>query len=495
MGLRYLSLFSGIEAATLAWAPLGWEAVAFAEIEPFPSAVLAHRFPNIPNLGDITKITEERVKQLGHVDLIVGGFPCQDLSVAGNRRGLVDAKTDTPTRSGLFFTAMDIVRFARKHCDLRFLLIENVPGLFSSKQGADFAAVLGEMVGCGIPIPEKGWQNTGVAIGPDGFAEWSCMDAQFFGVPQRRRRVFALADFGDWSNRPPILFESEGLRRDSAPSRETGKEVAGDAAPCVRAGGNNTGGDRPYGTDVDTCDSLQVVAFGGNNCSGPIDVATARTSHAGPHGRLDFESETFCVTHSLRGEGFDASEDGTGRGTPLVPVAFPANLSGTQCASTEDLSPSMGSKNSVAVAFDTTQITSATNRCNPKPGDPCHPLAAGVHPPAITFEPRFARNDRGGPAGIVNALKAEAGKTGRGDAAPCCVIAMQVRRLTPVECEFLQGMPRNHTLIPWRGKPAELCPDGPRYKAIGNSFAVPVVRWIGRRINMVLARMKELKCA
>lgn len=181
--------------------------------------------------------------------------------------------------------------------------------------------------------------------------------------------------------------------------------------------------------DLDN-DTYVPVAFGGNNTRGPIDVATAVNAHGGPHGRQDFESETF--------------------------VAFGCKASGRNGFGVGDVSPTlraMGHADShqnaggqVAVAFDTTQITSRENRSNPQPGDPCHPLASGAHPPAIT--------------------------------------GVAVRRLTPMECERLQGMPDNHTRISWRGKPAEECPDGPRYKAIGNSWAVPKFRYVGERIDM-----------
>lgn len=209
--------------------------------------------------------------------------------------------------------------------------------------------------------------------------------------------------------------------------------------------------------------------------------------------KLTCNHEAPIVANSLRGEGFDASEDGTGRGTPLVPVAF-----------------------------GTTQITSAANYSRPKAGDPCHPLAAGAHAPAVAFmaddykdggyeecdtarplttsadrtraapiavafESRFVRNGRGAPSDVVPPLKAQSGETGKGDAAPLLATALQVRRLTPIECERLQGFPDGYTAIPWRGKPAAQCPDGPRYKALGNSFAVPVVRWIGSQIERASA--------
>jgi DNA (cytosine-5)-methyltransferase 1 len=251
-----------------------------------------------------------------------------------------------------------------------------------------------------------------------------------------------------------------------------------------------------------------IAAYGGNNTSGPLDVATARNGHAGPHGRLDFESETF-VAHALRADGFDASEDGTGRGTPLVPIAF-----------------------------DTTQITSRENRVQPK--DVCHPLAAGAHAPATAYRLYTANADvreaaaRIDVSATLNSTCDHIGNTGTQVVAdPICaneartysnagnncrprnvvafdargreggsqmegphetanvraasggssrsyVLSFAVRRLTPTEAERLQGFPDGHTAIRFKGKPAA---DGPRYKALGNAMAVNCMRWIGRRIE------------
>ena len=165
--MRYLSLFSGIEACTAAWHDLGWTPVAFAEIEAFPSAVLKHHFPNVPNLGDVTKITTEQIKALGPFELLVGGSPCQDLSVAGRQRGLIN-EDGSLTRSGLFTEQMRIFEDARKNNGCRFMLWENVPGAFSSNDGADFATVLGTMVrGC-VSVPKDGWANAGVCVSRGG---------------------------------------------------------------------------------------------------------------------------------------------------------------------------------------------------------------------------------------------------------------------------------------------------------------------------------------
>ncbi|WP_313033754.1 DNA cytosine methyltransferase [Stenotrophomonas acidaminiphila] len=437
--IRYLSLFSGMEAAHLAWAPLGWECVAVAEIEPAACALLAHRLPHVPNLGSVTDITAEKIAALGHIDVVIGGSPCQDLSVAGKRAGLAGA------RSGLFHEQLRIFNAARTLCGARWLVWENVPGAFSINQGRDFAVVVGALAGCELNVPPDGWGSEGVALGDNGLVEWSVLDAQWFGVAQRRRRVFAVLDTGDWAGRPPVLLEPDSLRGDSAPRREAGEGITGtlsartsgggglgtdfdiqgglvpDVAPTLLAQGNRTGGDRPPGTSVDTCESLIPE-----------------------------------VAHTLRVDGFDASEDGTGRGTPLVPV----------------------------LPFDTTQITSATNGSSPKLGDPCHPLCAGAHAPAIAFDCKASGQAGFGVGDIASTMRsmdhADSHQNGGGHLA--VQQGMQVRRLTPRECERLQGAPDDWTLVPnVKGKPMA---DGPRYRMLGNSFAVPVIRWIGQRIQI-----------
>ena len=194
--MRYVSVFSGVEAATLAWDQLGWEPVAFSEIDPFPSAVLAERFPNVPNLGDITKIDWSRI---GAVDLVVGGSPCQSFSVAGKREGLAGA-------SGLMFEYIRCVRELRP----RWFVWENVPGALSSEGGAAFGQLLAEMDDLGYGLA------------------WRVLDAQFFGVAQRRRRVFLVGSLGDGGAERAceVLFEPESLRWDPPSSREKRKALA-----------------------------------------------------------------------------------------------------------------------------------------------------------------------------------------------------------------------------------------------------------------------------
>ena len=480
--MKFLSVCSGIEAASVAWNPLGWKAVAFSEIEPFPCAVLAHHYPDTPNWGDMTKYKEWPDVA---IDLLCGGTPCQSFSVAGLRKGLDDP------RGNLMLTFGAIAAKYRP----KWLVWENVPGVLSSNKGRDFGAFLGMLGQLGY-----------------GFA-YRVLDAQFFGVPQRRRRVFVVGCLGDWRSAAAVLFERHGLSGDPAPGRKARQNLAPTLSARTKGGGG-------LGTDFDCDGGLVAQAFGGNNTAGAIDVATALNACASASGRMDFETETF-IAHSLRGEGFDASEDGTGRGTPLV-----------------------------ALPFDTTQITSPENGSNPKPGDPCHPLAAGAHAPAIAFDCKSSgqngfgvgievagtqramahstsHTNGGGHQAVAYSTKLhntqsnQAGKVyqeytaglDRNSPPPALLTAMQVRRLTPEECEALQAYPRGYTRIPewrgWRAMDANETPescraagmdvrqskktkkwrvrdvDGPRYKALGNSWCVTNARWIGERIDRV----------
>ena len=268
--MRYLSLFSGIEAATVAWEPLGWEPVAFAEFEDFPKAVLAHHYPSVPDLGDVTKITQEMIIALGHIDIVVGGSPCTDLSVAGKRAGLRN-KDGSVTRSGLFDEQVRIFEIARKHNGCRYLIWENVPGAFSSNGGDDFAYVLGAMVGRSVHTPSDGWKNSGICLSEDGsrIAEWRVLDAQYFGVPQRRRRIFALLDTGAWWSRSPILFEQEGVRGHIAQGRDEGEGAAsgtergvGESCYCLQGsmiGREEKNGPQGDGINIDKSFTLNTT--------------------------------------------------------------------------------------------------------------------------------------------------------------------------------------------------------------------------------------------
>jgi len=442
--MRYGSVCSGMEAATLAWKPLGWECAFVSEIEKAPSALLARRYPDVPNLGDMTKFAEWPDFA---IDLLVGGTPCQSFSVAGLRKGLADPRGD------LMLTYGAIAQRYRP----AWLLWENVPGVLSSDGGRDFGSFLGMLAELGY-----------------GFA-YRILDAQYFNLAQRRARVFVVGYLGDW--RPPaaVLFERESLRGDSPPRREARERAAGTIAGGARRSGGYSHDDTPL-----------VEAFGGNNTSGSIDVATAVNAHGGPTGRLDFESETF-IAHALRADGFDASEDGTGRGTPLVPVmSFDSK---DMTLGTEHVTSTMttnGNENHaggrLAIAFsskdhgaDASDDLAPTLRAMGHADGHANADKAGALPSNSNKDYNAREVDR------AQAVTAQGGApSARGG--DVVVEQWAVRRLTPRECERLQGAPDDHTLVTYRGKPMA---DGPRYKMIGNSFAVPVVRWIGERIELV----------
>ena len=365
--MKYGSVCSGIEAATQAWHHMGWKPSFFSEIDAFPCAVLQHHYPKVPLHGDFTTIQDGDYEP---INLLVGGTPCQSFSVAGLRKGLDDPRGNLM----LGFGAL------AKRLRPAWLVWENVPGVLSANGGRDFGTFLGMLAELGY-----------------GFA-YRVLDAQFFGVAQRRKRVFVVGYLGDWRPAAAVLFERESLSGNPAPSREAQQEVTGTLSRRTSGGGG-------MGTDFECAGGLQPVNTYQN---------VSHWLNAGGMGRIDYETESFvvhgtqdpctgsqafalgrnngaenavCVTgqvaHTLRGEGFDASEYGTGRGTPTI---------------------SQG---------------------------------------------------------------------------------MAVRRLTPEECESLQGFPRGFTKIPYRGKSEDKCPDGPRYKALGNSMAAPCMKWLGERIQQV----------
>lgn len=349
--MRYGSVCSGIEAASVAWHPLGWRASFLSEIEAFPRAVLQHHYGDVPLHGDFTTI---QAGEYEPIDLLVGGTPCQSFSVAGLRGGLDDERGNL---------ALEYLRLADR-LRPRWLVWENVPGVLSSDGGRDFGSILGGLVELGY-----------------GFA-YRVLDAQFFGVAQRRRRVFVVGHLGDWRRAAAVLFERHSLQGHPAPRRQAREGIAGD------------------------------------------------------------------VAHSLRAGGFDASEDGTGRGTPIVPIAFMSNASGANFTAGENYSPTLriggDGGNAMAVAWQEAQTG-------------CREYA----------EAGTLRANGPGHDPVGTRLR----------------IGSTVRRLTPRECERLQGFPDGYTDIPWRGK--DHAPDGPRYKALGNSMAVPCMLWLGRRIQQV----------
>ena len=376
--MKYLSICSGIEAATVAWHHMGWSPVGFAEIEKFPAQVLAHHYPNTPNFGDLTKHESWNIES-GTVDLLVGGTPCQAFSVAGLRRGMDDERGQL---------TLEFVRLAAR-LRPRWIVWENVPGVLSSAGGRDFGSFLGALGELGY-----GWA-------------YRILDAQYFGVAQRRRRVFVVGYLGDWRCAAAVLFERESMRRDSAPSREAGQRVAptvGTGAPFSRTGNGSE------------ADALQPYAVA--NC------LTARM-HKGINSTLD-EGQTPVVA-------------------PTITAANDPSRSPQSSEVTQQVWAVMQATQAVAIGLDEEQNARVDG-----------------------FGTLKARMDGGGFEGSV------------------MTPAMAVRRLTPVECERLQGFPDGYTNIPWRGKSES--PDGPRYKTLGNSMAVPVMRWIGERMSAYVNR-------
>jgi len=386
--MKYLSVCAGIEAATCAWHHMGWKPEAFSEIEPFPSAVLAHHYPDTPNLGDMTKYKEWN---LGAIDLLVGGTPCQSFSVAGLRKGLADP------RGNLALVYLGIADLFKP----KWIVWENVPGVLSSNGGRDFGSFLGALAQLGY-----------------GFA-YRVLDAQWFGVAQRRKRVFVVGYLGDWRPAAAVLFESSSLSGNPKPSREKGERVA----PTVVQGPpfSRTGNQR-HTLAKQNAHNAGIVSIQGNLIG---------REAGGP-------------------QGVGASDEGVMYTLTKADVHGVAQFVDTYNGTVQG-----------GVSATLTADMAGPTHSGPKVMQPT--IIHGTQDPCVS-DIAFAQGRNSGGENVM-------------------VQSMAVRRLTPRECERLQGFRDDYTLIPWRGKEA---PDGPRYKALGNSMAVPVMRWIGERINALL---------
>ena len=388
--MNYLSVCSGVEAATVAWHDFGWKPVGFSEIDKFPSEVLAHHYPHVTNYGDMTKYKEWNINE--PVDLLVGGTPCQSFSVAGLRKGLEDPRGNL----ALVFCGM------LDHFRPKWFVWENVPGVLSSSGGRDFGSFLGA-------VAELGY----------GFS-YRVLDAQYFGVPQRRRRVFVVGHLGDWRPTAQVLFESDCLRRNTSPSKEKRQNITGFTASSFGGYREGVGTLRQSGGDLGGGSETLVTFDKQSNCEyGTNPIASTINAR-------DYKSATDLIVYENHAQDSRikevsvsptvAAKWGTGGGN--VPIAIQGNLIGRDKGGPEGIGVSEGKPMYTLTKTD-------------------------IH-------------------GV------QTGKT--------------VRRLTPIECERLQGFPDDYTNI------KEKCPDGHRYKAMGNSMAVPVMRWIGERIH------QENKC-
>lgn len=451
--MRYLSVCSGIEAASVAWEPMGWTPAGFSEIEPFPSAVLTHHWPHVANLGDMTNY--ETWNGLGPINILVGGTPCQSFSVAGLRGGLRDP------RGGLMLTYLEIARRFRP----KWVIWENVPGVLSSNGGRDFGSFLG-------------------ALGTLGYGyAYRVLDAQWIrtqrhprAVPQRRRRVFVVGCLGDWESASKVLFERQSVCRNTAKSRKA-KEIAA--------------GTSEEGAPIGSCFEVENFDFG---------VIGALSADDGEQGHTTVQSAVSGMLVPARMVAFgEYAEDGTAStlkqrdykdATDLV--AFDAynqtvsTTSQTITAKSTDVHHT-GAAIVNAIGFNW-QNGGGYGNANEGLGitiEGTGPLQS-CQTPAVAYGIDEEQNAARELFGTLKARQAGGGFEGAVAIIPDVArVGLAVRRITPTECERLQGFPDGHTQIPWKNKPADQCPDGPRYKALGNSMAVNCMEWIGQRIASV----------
>jgi DNA (cytosine-5)-methyltransferase 1 len=468
--VRYLSVCSGIEAASVAWEPLGWAPVAFAEIEKFPSKVLAHHYPEVPNLGDMTKFREWDIER-GTVDVLVGGTPCQSFSVAGLRKGLDDP------RGNLALTFVAMV----DHYRPEWVIWENVPGVLSSSGGRDFGSFLGALGQLGY-----------------GFA-YRVLDAQYFGVPQRRRRVFVVAhSSGDSRRAAEVLFEPESLRGDTPKGKCTGKETSYSFTASLGIGSPKVSGtlcalDGPNGVSDQYANEAKLIVMADGQANAAISTneiaPTLNSSQENPI--VAYNALVSETSHCVLASGGQRNDPHT---ETMVPVLYQNNQTDARLKEEPRTSQTVlarwgtGGGNMPLVhhveSFAQNQVgelrtspiasTLGTNSNASGRNTPMviQPIALAEN--TIGRQPMNGGNGDGytvgGPMYTLNATGVH------GVAHPDH--GMAVRRLTPTECERLQGFPDGYTDI------MPNTPDGPRYKALGNSMAVPVMRWIGSRIAL-----------
>lgn len=523
--MKYFSVCSGIEAASVAWHDLGWTPVGFSEIEPFPCEVLKQRFPNVKNYGDLTQWKEWGL-QPGTVDVLVGGPPCQAFSVAGLREGMDDP------RGNLSLVYFGLVN----HLKPRWIIYENVPGLLSSRSGSDFSSLVTALASCGY-----------------GFA-WRVLDSQFYGVPQRRRRIFLVGSrTGDWRYPTAVLFDGKGcFGRSTAqptswenPSAVVAGSTDGNSRiNCTATGISGTvsnkwhkgtggpagdehynliaerggvGGGEPGGVEhlpvvldraaysqginakydplIKHDNSVPALVARGPHAIQPPPIAfkvrcggeysgakggEVKPNERGGTGMLHYEDKTFTIAATQ--DQFVA--------TPGQ-VLYENHPNDSRVTGPHDVAPT------VAARFGTgggnvpfVQNIQGVDLYNQSlTGDLHCPLrTAGGHgapaviEPVISWQPGNLRRAAGAEPSTETTTTL---KASMGDQIPHIATPMAVRRLTPEECEALQGFPKNWTRISWRGKPESECPDGARYKCIGNSMTTNVMKWIGQRIQMV----------
>ena len=487
--MRYLSVCSGVGTDHVAWEGLGWECVGFAEIEPFPSAILAHRYPGVRNYGDFTTIPSD----IGSIDLLVGGTPCQSFSVAGQRAGLDDPRGNL---------TLEFARLARR-VRARWIVWENVPGVLSSDGGRDFAAILTAFRECGYSVCYR------------------VLDAQHFGVPQRRRRVFVVGYLGDdWRPSASVLLEQASMRGNPPKGRAARQEVAGTLGGGSGSRGWSSDLDRttfiPVATDASRVNGCLTTTYGSKNYSNHEEVMSGSlvsgvwtsallngyVPEIAPSlmqdGGSKLRSDQMALVQGVWWDGGNTAStiDSTsndhrmpdkGRFTAViqpVPLAVKtAQTSSNGIGVAEDVAYTLDGAQGEAIAFSAKDYGGDAGPLSPTLRSGTHDgsHANGGVMPAVAFTASEQSNGFAWERPHYPTLTAGA-PTDSSNIQHGIRIGTVVRRLTPRECERLQGLPDDWTLVPYRGKPAA---DSPRYKAIGNGMAVPVLRWIGQRIAMV----------
>lgn len=444
--MNYLSVCSGVEAATVAWHDLGWNPVAFSEIEKFPSEVLAHHYPDVPNLGDMSNYKEWNFGEKT-IDLLVGGTPCQSFSVAGLRKGLEDP------RGNLALIYCGILDKFRP----KWFIWENVPGVLSSSKGRDFGSFLG-------------------AVGELGYGfSYRVLDAQNFGVPQRRRRVFVVGHLGDWRPAAEVLFEPESLSRHIEESRKKRKDTPRDST-----------------LGIDTSGRKKMTSLFGNIpfvLNNPIALQDTRAINKSQNGKgwNDTNKSYTLDTKATQGVAYSIREDATKNNMSVTELKISNCLSSHQ--------PSIMSHHAQTFVMD----KAVAHMFKIRGGSPVETGTQGGTPgkkagkgylgqDEKTYTINTTQDQHLFTAVAFDTYNTTVSDTNQTIKSPNGEVQesvgtvfknMAVRKLTPIECEKLQGFKPNYTNI------KENCPDGPRYKAMGNSMAVPVMKWIGERIELV----------
>jgi len=459
--MRYGSVCSGVEAATMAWHPLGWKAQWFSEIEPFPSAVLQHHYPEVPNLGDMTLIHSNPIFNETTIDVLVGGTPCQSFSVAGLRKGMEDPRGNL---------ALEFCRIANK-AKPQWIVWENVPGVLSSNGGKDFASLLGA-------LGELGY----------GFA-YRILDAQHFGIPQRRRRIFVVGYLGDWRPAAAVLFESESLCRHIAESRgkreKVTRSIEGGPATYRKSSRATTKDGLETWVEDDVSNTLNCFDVG--DVRSTVSVVEPDSWWDG--GQTAASLTTRCHDQYMPDKGHFSAV--------IQKDVYENHPNDSRVKEMGETSSTVTSR--WGTGGGNTPIVSETKWLPPNDSETMGSLLARdykgmgnqdlidgrglvVSEKGIAVDMyNMSVNDR--TSQTISSSASDINHTGG------TIQNSRVRRLTPVECERLQGFPDNFTNIPYRKKPES--PDGPRYKAMGNSMAVPVMAWIGGRIQEVSDLINE----